>query len=78
SEEEVRKAMNSFNLKLSDEVVVQGAEINDIDTNNQNYKDPISQMFEDIEKFQKEQLERLEKQRKAKRLAEQRKVDIRV
>ncbi|TKX28005.1 Cj0814 family flagellar-dependent secreted protein, partial [Campylobacter estrildidarum] len=32
SEEEVRKAMNSFNLKLSDEVVVQGAEINDIDT----------------------------------------------
>ncbi|TKX30923.1 hypothetical protein, partial [Campylobacter estrildidarum] len=79
SEEEVRKAMNSFNLKLSDEVVVQGAEINDIDTTtNQNYKDPISQMFEDIEKFQKEQLEHLEKQRKAKRLAEQRKVDMRV
>ncbi|TKX28023.1 hypothetical protein CQA76_08995, partial [Campylobacter aviculae] len=44
-----------------------------VNTNNQNnkdfnYKDPISEMFEDMEKFQKEQLERLEKQRKAKRL----------
>ncbi|TKX30634.1 hypothetical protein CQA76_07795, partial [Campylobacter aviculae] len=80
SGEEVRKAWNDWNsnLKLSKNVV-QGSGIIDMDaTTNQNYKDPISEMFEDMEKFQKEQLERLEKQRKAKRLAEQRKVDIKV
>lgn len=38
-----------------------------------NYKDPIAQMFEDIQKFQKEQLKHLEKQRQEQRLAQQRK-----
>ncbi|TKX30025.1 Cj0814 family flagellar-dependent secreted protein [Campylobacter estrildidarum] len=79
------KAIGEFSISFKPSLKISNSISNENDNSAKgfdelfkNYKDPISKMFEDIEKFQKEQLEHLEKQRKAKRLAEQRKVDMRV
>ena len=79
--QEVRSAWNDGNVLKFDPnnpVIVQGAGIVDKDANRSKdseykYTDPLTQMFEDMQKAHKELLERLEAKRKEDALIQVRK-----